>query len=49
VPDHAQYLWHWLNLLKDDPRAIFTVAAKASEAVACLKPYFPQVARGISA
>ena len=31
--DHAQYLAHWLQLLKDDPRAIFTAAARAAEAV----------------
>jgi antirestriction protein ArdC len=30
--DHAQYLAHWLALLKSDKRAIFTAAAKASEA-----------------
>lgn len=36
-PDHAQYLAHWLQLLKSDPKAIFTAAAKASEAVAFLK------------
>ena len=35
--DHAQYLAQWLKLLKDDSRAIFTAAAKASEAVAYLK------------
>jgi antirestriction protein ArdC len=35
--DHAQYLAHWLKLLKDDSRAIFTAAARASEAVAYLK------------
>jgi antirestriction protein ArdC len=35
--DHAQYLAHWLTLLKDDNRAIFTAAAKASEAVGYLK------------
>ena len=35
--DHAQYLAKWLKLLKDDSRAIFTAAAKASEAVAYLK------------
>jgi antirestriction protein ArdC len=32
-PDHAQYLVSWLRLLKDDPKAIFTAAARASEAV----------------
>ena len=35
--DHAQYLSQWLKLLKDDSRAIFTAAAKASEAVAYLR------------
>ena len=35
--DHAQYLAQWLKLLKDDNRAVFTAAAKASEAVAFLK------------
>ncbi len=35
--DHAQYLANWLQLLKDDPKAIFTAAAKASLAVAWLK------------
>jgi antirestriction protein ArdC len=32
-PDHAQYLVNWLQLLKADPKAIFTAAARASEAV----------------
>jgi antirestriction protein ArdC len=40
-PDHAQYLAQWLKLLKDDSRAIFTAAAKASEAVAYLKRLQP--------
>jgi antirestriction protein ArdC len=35
-PDHAQYLANWLQLLKDDPKAIFTAAARASEAVSYL-------------
>lgn len=35
--DHAQYLAQWLKLLKEDSRAIFTAAAKASEAVTYLK------------
>ena len=30
--DHAQYLAHWLAILKQDKRAIFTAAAKASAA-----------------
>lgn len=31
--DHAQYLAHWLAVLKADKRAIFTAASKASQAV----------------
>ena len=42
--DHAQYIHHWMDLLKDDPRAIFTAAAKASEAVAYLKTFSAEVA-----
>lgn len=40
-PDHAQYLANWLQILKDDPKAIFTAAAKASEVVAFLKRFQP--------
>lgn len=36
-PDHAQYIAHWMKLLKEDSRAIFTAAARASEAAAFLK------------
>lgn len=36
-PDHAQYLANWLKLLKSDDKAIFTAAARASEAAAYLK------------
>jgi antirestriction protein ArdC len=36
-PDHAQYLAQWLKVMKDDPRAIFAAAAKASEAASYLK------------
>lgn len=35
--DHAQYIHNWLAVLKNDHRAIFTAAAKASEAVSYLK------------
>jgi antirestriction protein ArdC len=41
-PDHAHYLAHWMRLLKDDPKAIFTAAAKASQAVNYLKSLQPQ-------
>lgn len=34
--DHAQYLAHWLTVLKADKRAIFTASSKASEAAAFL-------------
>jgi antirestriction protein ArdC len=34
--DHAQYLANWLQLLKDDSKAIFAAAARASEAVTYL-------------
>ncbi len=34
--DHAQYIDSWLKILKNDKRAIFTAAAKASQAVAYL-------------
>ena len=34
--DHAQYLDHWLAVVKADKKAIFTAASKASEAVTFL-------------
>lgn len=43
-PDHAAYIANWLQLLKDDPKAIFTAAAKASQAVAYLKGLQPAAA-----
>jgi antirestriction protein ArdC len=42
-PDHAAYIHQWCSLLRNDPRAIFTAAAKASEAVAYLKRCQPAV------
>ena len=35
--DHAQYLAHWMSVIKADKKAIFTAAAKASEAVQFIK------------
>jgi antirestriction protein ArdC len=32
-PDHAAYLAHWLDILRDDPRSLITVASKAQAAV----------------
>ncbi|WP_338331162.1 zincin-like metallopeptidase domain-containing protein, partial [Rhizorhapis sp. SPR117] len=30
--DHAAYIGHWLSVLKDDKRAVFTAAAHAQRA-----------------
>jgi antirestriction protein ArdC len=38
-PDHAQYLDHWLTVMKADKKAIFTAASKASEAVTFLASF----------
>lgn len=35
-PDHAAYIAHWLGLLKNDSRAIFTASRLASQAVTYL-------------
>lgn len=35
-PDHAQYLAHWLTVLKGDKKAIFTAASHATRAVTYL-------------
>lgn len=40
--DHAQYLAHWLKHMKEDKKAIFTAAAKASEAARYLTGFMPQ-------
>jgi len=32
-PDHAQYIAHWLGVLRADKKAIFTAAARAQEAL----------------
>lgn len=37
-PDHAAYLANWLEVLKNDTKAIFTAASKASEAAEYLTP-----------
>lgn len=31
-PDHAQYIEHWLNVMKADKKAIFTAASQAAKA-----------------
>lgn len=38
-PDHTQYFAQWLKLTKGDSRAVFIVAAKASEAATYLKRF----------
>ena len=42
--DHAHYLANWLAILKADPKAIFTAAAKAAEAVTYLQSFQPKPA-----
>lgn len=36
LDSHASYIEHWLELLKEDDRAILTAAAKAEEAASLL-------------
>jgi len=36
---HAEYIGNWLELLKDDARAIFTAASKASQAADYLRSF----------
>tara|TARA_R110001606_G_scaffold233942_1_gene381504 strand:+ start:96 stop:374 length:279 start_codon:yes stop_codon:yes gene_type:complete len=31
-PDHAQYIDHWLKIMKADKKAVFTAASAASKA-----------------
>ncbi len=38
-PDHAAYLGHWLQILNEDSKALFVVAAKAQAAVDHLAAY----------
>lgn len=44
MPDHADYLAHWLSILKSDKRAIFTAAAQAQRAADYLHNLQPQPA-----
>ncbi len=43
-PDHAGYIEHWLKVLKDDKRAIFSAASHASRAVDFLHKLQPEPA-----
>ena len=42
--DHAAYLGHWLNVLKEDKRAIFSAAAHAQRAADFLHGLQPSTA-----
>ena len=41
-PDHAAYIASWLQVLKDDPRAIFNAASKAQQAADWMHTQQPQ-------
>ncbi|CAJ0874141.1 hypothetical protein AMST5_02573 [freshwater sediment metagenome] len=40
---HAEYIASWLSLLKEDDRAIFTAASKASAAADYLRSFSEKV------
>lgn len=42
-PDHAAYIEHWLNVLKNDKHIILTVASEASKAVDYLQTARPEI------
>jgi antirestriction protein ArdC len=41
---HAEYIGHWIKLLKEDDRAVFTAASKASQAADYLRGFSEQIA-----
>jgi antirestriction protein ArdC len=41
-PDHAAYLGHWLAIMREDKRAIFTAASKAAQAADYLAGFSAQ-------
>ena len=41
--DHADYIGHWLKVLKDDKKAVFTAAAHAQKAADYLHGLQPKV------
>ncbi len=41
-PDHAQYIEHWLKVMKADKKAIFTAASQAAKAADFLKALQPE-------
>jgi antirestriction protein ArdC len=48
-PDHAAYIASWVEVLKDDPRAIFTAASKAQQAADWMHAQQPVSAQASSA
>ena len=49
IEQHASYVSSWLELLKNDKRAIFTAAAKAKAAVEWLKEHTEQAEEALAA
>lgn len=47
-PDHAAYIASWMEVLKSDPRAIFTAASKAQQAADWMHQQQPGVSPEIS-
>jgi antirestriction protein ArdC len=47
--EHASYLDHWLKVLKDDKRAIFSAASHAQRAADFLHGLQPRVATEVAA
>ena len=48
-PDHAQYIAHWLEILKGDKKAIFTAASLASQIITYLDGLQPKLAEPVGA
>lgn len=47
-PDHAQYIAHWLEILKSDKKAIFTAASLASQIITYLDGLQPKLAEPVA-
>jgi antirestriction protein ArdC len=41
---HSEYIANWLQLLKDDERAVFTAASQASKAADYLRGFSEEIA-----
>jgi antirestriction protein ArdC len=44
VPNHANYVGHWLSILKEDKKAIFRAAAQAQRAADWILNLHPEYA-----